>query len=154
MDGIGKTPWSYPVEMTRISSMVDSSSRQCLATYGCLCARMAWAQQRWSNKPHLQYGSDFASCNFWLLTSLKHELCGWNLKTDAQVFQETQMIFGHIPKEKFETTIKKWVERMEECSAALGWYFKKKYVKCALQKWGWCERMNLWFHSFFDEKRL
>ncbi len=40
-----------------------------------------------------------------MFRSLKCELCGWNFKTDAQVIQETQSIFGYIPKEKFETTI-------------------------------------------------
>ncbi len=53
------------------------------------------------------YRLELASCSFWLFLPLKHKLCSRNFKTDAQVIKETQMIFGHIPKEEFETTIKK-----------------------------------------------
>ncbi len=42
---------------------------------------------------------------FGFFSSLKCEVCGQNFETDAKVIQETQIIFGHIPKEKFETTI-------------------------------------------------
>ncbi len=40
------------------------------------------------------------------------------------------MIFGRILKEEFETTIKKWVKRMEACLAANRWYIEKENVKC------------------------
>ncbi len=36
------------------------------------------------------------------------------------------MIFGHILKEEFETTIKIWVKRMEAYLAANGQYFEKE----------------------------
>ncbi len=61
----------------------------------------------------------------WLFPLLKHELHGRNFERDAQVIQETQ-----FPKEEFEVTIKKLVERMEACLVANGWYFKKENVKC------------------------
>ncbi len=48
--GSGKNPWLCLVETTRTSSIVDSSSRQCLATYGCSCTRVAWVPQHWSDK--------------------------------------------------------------------------------------------------------
>ncbi len=45
------------------------------------------------------YCPDLVLCNFWLFLSLKCELHGHHLETDTQVIQETQMIFGRIPKE-------------------------------------------------------
>ncbi len=36
---------------------------------------------------------------FWLFPLLESDLYGWNFETDAQVIQETQTIFGRIPKE-------------------------------------------------------
>ncbi len=54
----------------------------------------------------------------------------WELRKDAQVIQETWMIFRCIPKEEFETTIKKISQRMEVYLATNGWYFEKENVKC------------------------
>ncbi len=59
------------------------------------------------------YSLKVAPYNFSLFPSLKCELCGGNFETDAQVIQETQTIFRLISKNEFETTTKKWVERME-----------------------------------------
>ncbi len=77
---------------------------------------------------HPQYSQNLVSCEFWLFPSLKYELRGWNFESDAQVIQETNMIFGHIPKEEFETTIKKLVERMEACLAAMDGRSKRKIL--------------------------
>ncbi len=75
-------------------------------------------------------GNDRSVERGWLL---KCKPCGWNFGTNAQVIQETQTIFGHIPKEEFGTNIlKKWVERMKSCLAANGWYFEKESVKCTV----------------------
>ncbi len=78
---------------------------------------------------HPLYSLDLVPCDFWLFSSLKCELCTWNFETNAQGIQETKTIFGCIPEE-FETTIKKWAERIEACLAANGWYFKKENDKC------------------------
>ncbi len=96
------------------------------------------------------YSLDLTLSNFWLFPLSKHELCGWNFETDAQVIQGTHTICRHIPKKKFVTTIKKWIERMEACLAANRWYFEKENVKCtALESEGDASE-QICFYQFFS----
>ncbi len=47
---------------------------------------------------HAPYSPDLVPCDFWLFLSLKRNMRCLNFETDAQAIQETQIIFGWIPK--------------------------------------------------------
>ncbi len=55
---------------------------------------------------HPLYSSDFASCISGCFHRWNVNCVVRNIKADAQVIQETLMIFGRTTKEEFETTIK------------------------------------------------
>ncbi len=73
------------------------------------------------------------------------------LRNRFQVILETQVIVGHIPKEEFETSIKKMGQKngsMFGCKLMVVW--ERKCQIYSLGKWGCCGWINLCFRSLFS----
>ncbi len=97
----------------------------------------------------------FIHCIAWTSScATSSRLHCWNVKCAAGTLKETPgdpgnpEIFWHIPKEEFETIIKKLVKRMEACFAATNrWYFVKENVKSTASESE--DDLNVWICVFF-----
>jgi hypothetical protein len=71
---------------------------------------------------HLPYSTDLAPSDFWLFDYIKERLTS-NLDAKSLMKQITGIV-NSIPKEEYEKTFQKWIERMELCFKNNGDYFE------------------------------
>ena len=71
---------------------------------------------------HPPYSLDLAPSDFWLFDYIKRQLT--DHKSRKSLEQEITEILENIPKEEYQKTFNKWLERMELCIKKQGNYFE------------------------------
>lgn len=73
---------------------------------------------------HPPYSPDLAPCDFWLFNEIKKRLP--NQISKEQLGPKITEILNSIPKEEYQKTFQKWIERMKLCIENQGDYFEHK----------------------------
>ncbi len=148
--------------MTRTSSMVDSSSRECSVAYGCPSVRVTWVPQHWSNEASTVQARPHAAQ--FLVVSVVEMWTAWLEFQNRSPGDSgnTNNLWMHTER-GVRNHNKKMCKKMKACLAGNGWYERKyqeyglwkwawsKWRKCqeyGLWKWGWGEWINWCFRSF------
>lgn len=71
---------------------------------------------------HPAYSPDLAPCDFWLFSEIKKRLP--DRTTEDQLAPQITEILNSIPKEEYQKTFHKWIERMKLCIENQGNYFE------------------------------